>query len=135
MPHETDAVVEYLLSLEHSQRKPQATARLLVLAVKLHLTRQPWPTRPELAKHLNVSLPLVDVAISQRRAQGLITVLIECKMGGVKGRQSTVTHKFIEPCATLIAAVKNAERRIARRSRALHPKSEGERRAGDEPAS
>lgn len=111
MSHETDAVVEYLQSLEHSQRRPLATARLLVLAVKLHLIGQPWPTRPELAKHLGVSLPLVDVAISQRRAQGLITVVIEAKAGRVKGRQSTVTHRFIEPCPTLIAAVKSAERR------------------------
>ena len=86
MPFETDAVVDLLMSLEHSQRKPLATARLLVLAVKLYLV----------------------VAISQRRAQGLITVQIQTEMGKVKNRQSVVTHKYIEPCDRLVDAVKNA---------------------------
>jgi hypothetical protein len=102
---EIEAVVDYLLSREHSQRKPVSTAKVLVLAVKLHKDHTPWPTRPAVAKHLDVSLPLVDTAISQRRAQNMIKVVIETTQGLVKQRQSVVTHKFIEPSDELIKVV------------------------------
>ena len=103
------AVVEYLQSLEHSQRRPEATARLLVLVVKLYLARIPWPSRPVVAGHLGVSLPLVDVAISQRRAQKLIKVVIETVRGRVKRRDSVITHRYIEPCPELLRVVEGVE--------------------------
>jgi len=55
-------------------------------------------------------MPLVDVAISQRRAQGIINVVIETRQGAVKQRASVVTDKFLEPSAELLAVVEAAER-------------------------
>jgi len=102
---EITAVTEWLQSRERTQRRPEATAKLLILAVKLYRTRTPWPTRPAIAEHLGVSLPLVDVAISQRRAEGLIKVVIETTQGHVRQRKSVITHKFIEPCEELAQIV------------------------------
>lgn len=109
-PHAVVAVTEWLFSRETMQRRPEATAKLLVLAVKLHQIRRPWPTRPAVAGHLGVSLPLVDVAISQRRASGLLKMVIETTRGHVKQRASVVTQRFLEPSDELIKVVEDAER-------------------------
>ena len=114
---EVQAVVNYLQLLEHSQRQPEATARLLVLVVKMHHTHTPWPTRGEVARHLGISMPLVDVAISQRQAQGLIRVVTKYAQGFVKRRGSVIMQKFVIPSPDLIAAVESAAPR-PRRARA-----------------
>ena len=116
--HEINVVTDWLYSQERMQRRPEATAKLLILAVKLHKTHSPWPTRPAIAKHLGVSMPLVDVAVSQRRAQGLITLAIETTRGFNRQRVSVVTHRFVVPSDELIKLVEKAEReerRIKRR--------------------
>jgi hypothetical protein len=112
-PVEIDAMVDFLLSREKSQRRPEASAKLLILVCKLHKDRTPWPTRPAVAKHLDVSLPLVDRAISQRRAQRLIKVVIETTQGFVKQRQSVITHRFIEPSEDLWTAYEKAQLLLA----------------------
>lgn len=114
---EVDAVVDYLQSFERTQRRPEATAKLLVLAVKLHQKHVPWPSRPAVAAHLDVSLPLVDVAISQRRAQGIIKVVIETTQGHVRKRPSVITHRYIEPSPSLVEAVEKAATPAAGRAR------------------
>ena len=108
--HEITVVTDWLYGRERMQRRPEATAKLLILAVKLHKTHTPWPTRPAVAKHLGVSMPLVDVAISQRRAAGLLDLVIETTRGFNKQRQSVITHRYIEPCEELIKLVEKAER-------------------------
>ena len=109
-----EKVTDWLYNQERMQRRPEATAKLLVLVCNLYRRRIPWPTRPAVAQALGVSMPLIDVAISQRRAQKLIEVVIETKQGHVKQRASVITEKYIEPCAELLKVVEDAEKEEAR---------------------
>ena len=109
-PHEINVVTDWLYGREKMQRRPEATAKLLILAVKLHRTRTPWPTRPAIAEHLGVSMPLVDVAVSQRRSEGLLDLVIETTRGFNRQRASVITHRYVEPCDELIKLVEKAER-------------------------
>jgi hypothetical protein len=108
-PFVVEAVTDWLYSRETMQRRPEATAKVLVLAVKLHQIRQPWPTRPAVAEHLQVSLPLVDVAVNQRRASGLLKIAVATHKGNVKKRKSVITLRYLEPSAELIKVVEEAE--------------------------
>ena len=109
-PYVLTTMTEWLYGRERMQRRPEATAKVLCLVCALHRDRRPWPTRPAVAKALDVSMPLVDVAISQRRADGLLTVVIETKQGHVKQRASVITEKFIKPCEELFKIYRDAEK-------------------------
>jgi hypothetical protein len=105
-----NGITDWLYGRERMQRRPEATAKVLWLVCTLHKERIPWPTRPAVSNHLGVSMPLVDVAISQRRADGLLTVVIETKRGHVKQRASVVTDKYIEPSEELFKVFRDAEK-------------------------
>jgi hypothetical protein len=102
------AITEWLQQHEGAQRRPEQTGRVLALAVKLHARGQPWPTRRQVHEHLGVSLPMIDTVISQRQATGHLKVVIEVVPGNIQRRTSTVSVKYLVPCAELVAAVERA---------------------------
>ena len=119
-------ITEWLYGRKRMQRRPEATAKVLWLVCMLHKDRIPWPTRPAVSGHLGVSMPLVDVAISQRRADGLLTVVIETKRGHVKQRASVVTDKYIEPSEELFKIFRDAvkaEKKLLKREAATAAKA------------
>lgn len=134
---EAQAIADWLVAREEAQRRPEQTARVLALAVKLHLDgQQPWPVRRQVSEHTGVSLPMLDVVMSQRQASGDITVWTATVSGNIKKHESIVTQRFIQPSDELIEIVqrsisqrtnyeKNAKRRKRNAERralkALHP--------------
>lgn len=109
--YETRALAEWLHSREQMQRRPEATAKVLILAVKLARANLPWPTRQEVAQHLGVSRPLVDMVLSQRTATSHLEVVIVTTMGNVAKRPSVRRERHVKPCDDIIKVVTNAERR------------------------
>jgi len=98
---EAQAIADWLKDREGAQRRPEQTARVLALAVKLHLDGQkPWPTRQQVADHTGVSLPMLDVVMSQRQATKDITVWTATVSGNIKKHESVITQRFIQPCRT-----------------------------------
>lgn len=114
LPEVSEYVAEqlaaYIQSIEQMQRLPTSTAKVLVLSVLLHRKNQPWPTRQEVADHLGVSRPLVDMVVSQRSATGHIEVLIETKQGFVARRPSVIRERYIKPSDEIIKVVTDAEK-------------------------
>ena len=122
---EIGGVADWLQAQENMQRKPEATAKVLILAVKLYKKNQPWPTRRQIADYLQVSLPLIDVALSQRQATGHIQVVLQVEEGNIQSRRSVITRRFLQPSPELIELVarlerdeKRAKRRQARQTEA-----------------
>ena len=82
---------------------------MLALAVKLHLDGQkPWPTRQQVADHTGVSLPMLDVVMSQRQATKDITVWTATVSGNIKKHESVITQRFIQPSDELIEIVRRS---------------------------
>jgi len=103
-----DAVANWL---QCGQRWPEATAKLLVLLVALWERHEGLPVkgyRVLIAEHIGFSRSLVDVAISQRTAEGLITKRIETVPGMVKQRRSSVSRLYFDPSDELVAVVQGA---------------------------
>jgi hypothetical protein len=103
-------LAEWIQSHEQMQRLPTGTAKVLILATLLHRKRQPWPTRQEVADHLGVSRPLVDMVVSQRSATGHIEVLIKTKQGFVARRPSVIRERYVVPSGGVTRVVEEAER-------------------------
>lgn len=83
--HEAQILAERIQLRENLQRLPVGTAKVLILAAKLQEEGRPWPIRRAVADQLGVSLPLVDMVVSQRLATGDIELRI--------GRDG---HRYIE---------------------------------------
>jgi len=112
---EAQVIADWLQEREGPQRRPEQTARVLALAVKLHLDgRRPWPVRRQVSEHTGVSLPMIDVIMSQRQASQDITVWTTTVMGNVKKHESIITQRFIQPSDELINVV---QRDILRRTK------------------
>lgn len=107
--YEADILATWLKETEAPQRRPEATAKILALIVKLHLDgMKPWPTRRQVQAHLGVSLPMIDVVLSQRQASGQLTVWTRTVEGNVVQRLSVITLRFIQPSQELINIVVDA---------------------------
>lgn len=102
-----DAVAGWLQSHEGMQRRPVGTAKVPVLAVLLNREKRPWPIRREVADHLGVSQPLVDMVVSQRSASGHFELLVKSRRGFVE-RRSAIRERFIVPSQAVIEAVEKA---------------------------
>jgi hypothetical protein len=74
--HEVQVLAERIQLRENLRRPPVGTAKVIVFAAKLQTEGRPWPTRQEIAEHLGVSRPLVDMVVSQRSATGDIAIWI-----------------------------------------------------------
>jgi len=125
--YEAQALAEWLKEREGPQRRPEQTARVLALAVLLHLDdRKPWPVRRQVSEHTGVSLPMLDVVMSQRQASGDITVWTATVSGNIKKHESVITQRFIQPSDELIKIV---QRSILQRSGIVQRSAEDEKNA------
>ena len=108
--YESGVIADWLKEREGPQRRPEQTAKVLALAVKLHLDGvRPWPIRRQVAAHTGVSLPQIDVVVSQRQANGDINVWTATVKGNInRSRESVITQKFIQPSQELLDVVKRA---------------------------
>jgi hypothetical protein len=115
---ETGVIADWLKDREGPQRRPEQTARVLALAVVLHLHPdgiQCWPVRRQVSTHTGVSLPMLDVVMSQRQANGDISVWTTTVKGNInRSRESSITQKFVQPSKELIDLVKRARRNAQR---------------------
>lgn len=101
-----DKVMQWLQERENLLRPPAATARFLVFCVKLHELALPFPPRKEAAEHLQCSVALIDMALSQRLATGdLKDIELRIVPGSVQGHASTKRQRIIIPSDEVIAVV------------------------------
>lgn len=128
---EAGVLADWIKETEAPQRRPDATAKVLALAVLLHLDgMRSWPTRAQVCAHLKVSLPMIDVVLSQRQASGHLTVWTTTVEGNVARRPSVITLRHIQPSQELLDIIKKArfEQRRTREGEALDVALERRRR-------
>lgn len=95
-PVAVDRLTEYLRARSWSQRPANATARVFVLIIRLWQDKTPFPTRQEVADHLGVSVPTVDLVLARRNAGDLQIVYEGAVMAG-RGK------RWVVPSDTLMA--------------------------------
>jgi hypothetical protein len=78
-------------------RPPEVTAKLMAFVVLAHQERLPFPTRPEVAKHLGLSVPQVDVVLAKRRATKDIRIVSRLMKGNVQQGISTIKFRTVIP--------------------------------------
>jgi hypothetical protein len=113
--YETDAIASWLYGRVRMQRRPEATAKLLVLAVKLDRDKMPWPTRKAIAEHIGISMAMVDATLQQYRADNLLVTEYVSVPGRNKQRKTMITRKYVRPAQELIDLVRKAQAREKRR--------------------
>jgi len=128
---EAEIIADWLKDHEAAQRRPEQTARVLALAVRLHLDGvQPWPVRRQVSAHTGVSLPMLDVVMSQRQASGHISVWTATVKGNIAKHDSVITQKFVQPSQELldliVRAQRNRKRRDNRREKRQKLRTEGQ---------
>lgn len=87
----------WLKDREQMQRPPEATAKVLAFIILAYEKKLPFPTRPQLAEHLGISVPSVDVVLSQRQGTKDIRIVSRLKKGNVKQRVSTIKWRQVIP--------------------------------------
>lgn len=101
-------VLEWIQSHEHMQRPPEVTAKILAFMVLLDDEQIYFPTRPVVAEHLGVSIPSIDVVLSQRQAMEHIQIVTEVERGFVKQRPSTIKRRRVIPVPEIVKVVHDA---------------------------
>jgi hypothetical protein len=95
--HVAQKLVDWLKDREQMQRPPEATAKVLAFIILAYEKKLPFPTRPELAAHLGISVPSVDVVLSQRQGTKDIRIISRLKKGNVQQRVSTIKFRIVIP--------------------------------------
>lgn len=107
--YEAEALADFLKERDGPQRHPIQTAKVLALAAALHLDgMRPWPIRKQIQEHTGVSLPMIDVVMSQRQASKDIRIWNITKRGNIKTRDSTITLKLVKPSPQILEAFEKA---------------------------
>jgi hypothetical protein len=115
LPDISEYAVEKLANVlrerSQAQRLPDQTARVLVLLVAMWQSSPPipFPDRKQVAAHLGVSVPCVDVTLSYRQGTGDISVAYTTAQGNVGGRlHSTIRQRFVIPSDEIRRIVNDA---------------------------
>jgi hypothetical protein len=95
-PVAVEKLTAYLRGRSWSQRPANATARVLALMVRLWEDEIPFPTRAQVADHVGVSVPTVDLVLARHR-DGLLKIVYEGAGAPLRGR------RWIVPCETIMA--------------------------------
>lgn len=90
-------LVAYLRKKSWSQRPPDASARVLAFMVELWASCTPFPTRPEVARSVGVSVPTVDLVLRRHRHGDLMIVYD----GGIPVVRS---KRWVVPSSEIISA-------------------------------
>ena len=93
-PAAVDRLTAYLRGRSWSQRPAHATARVLALIVRLWEDRREFPTRRQVADHVGVSVPTVDLVLRRHRT-GEVMVVYEAAAPVLRGRRWVVPDKEI----------------------------------------
>ena len=93
-----------------SQRPPRAHALQLAFVSFLKEDNRPFPPREVVAKHLGISIPSVDVFLSQAEDEGEITIERGYRPGNVKQRPSTIKVRWVIPSPEVYDSVMRADR-------------------------
>lgn len=107
-----ERLVELLQARHYSKNPPRKTARFLAFLGQLHFWhdgRKPLPTHPQIAKHLAISLPLVDRRLSTLKGTGDISIRRQTFAGNVKNDpNATVERVFVIPSEEIQQVVAKA---------------------------
>ena len=95
-PVAVDRLTAYLRTRSWSQRPAQATARVLALMVRLWEENREFPTRAQVAEHVGVSVPTVDLVLKRYRT-GEIVIAYEGSVARVRGK------RWVVPCEAIMA--------------------------------
>lgn len=99
--------VDFLYSIDEKVcRPPYQAAKLLAFIVQLYKARggpRPFPTRPQVAKHLGMSAPTIDAVINLHVAEGNLSVETRYRDGNIEQRRaSAIKERYIVPSDVLI---------------------------------
>lgn len=111
-----DRLTAYLRGRSWSQRPAQATARVLALIVRLWEDERPFPTRAQVADHLGVSVPTVDLVLARHR-RGELKIVYEGAGTPLRGRRWVVPSETIMAIGRASTATTEAFNRAPYRRR------------------
>jgi hypothetical protein len=99
--------VRFLMEIDEKIcRPPRQAAKLLAFIVQLHKARggpRPFPTRPQVAKHLKMSIPTVDAVLNLHIAEGNLSIETRYRDGNIEQRRaSAIKERYIVPSDVLI---------------------------------
>lgn len=107
--HVAAKLAAWLKEHEQMMRHPEATAKVMAFIILAYEKRLPFPPRPSLAEHIGVSVPNIDVVLSQRQGTRDIRIVSRLKKGNVQQRVSTITYRMVIPKnAEMIKVVQDA---------------------------
>lgn len=103
-----DEFVDFLMSIDEKIcRPPVQAAKLLTFIVQLYKARggpRPFPTRPQVAKHLGMSVPTVDAVLNLHIAEGNLSVETRYRDGNIEQRRaSVIKERYIIPSDVLVS--------------------------------
>jgi len=106
-PEVVEEFVRFLMEIDEKIcRPPRQAAKLLAFIVQLHKARggpRPFPTRPQVAKHLKMSIPTVDAVLNLHIAEGNLSIETRYRDGNIEQRRaSAIKERYIVPSAVLI---------------------------------
>ena len=112
-PAVVHALQQMLLDDQGMMRPPEQAARLLALIHELAKEHKPFPHREVAAQVLggNQSKFTVDAILSQRMAEGYISMVVETTMGHNSNRVGIRKQRFFIPSERLVDIAKHAERK------------------------
>ena len=113
-PAVVHALQQMLVEDQGMMRPPEQAARLLALTYELAKEHKPFPHREVAAQVLggNQSKFTVDAILSQRMAEGYISLVAETTMGHTIGRVGIRKQRFFIPSERLVDIAKRAEKRV-----------------------
>jgi hypothetical protein len=111
-PAVVNALQHMLVEDQGMMRPPEQAARLLALIHELAKAHKPFPHREVAAQVLggNQSKYTVDAILSQRMAEGYISLVVETTMGHNHNRVGVRKQRFFVPSMRLVDIAQRAER-------------------------
>lgn len=99
------AVLDFLMTRYDAKRPPDMASRLLATLVELDTRDQEYPSRRDMAEHLDASVFGIDAALSSAMRRGLIEPVVRTKPGHIARWENAVHAKYYKPTRTLKDAV------------------------------
>lgn len=111
-PAVVHALQQMLVEDQGMSRPPEQAARLLALTYELAKDHKPFPHREVAAQILGGSQSkfTVDAILSQRMADGYLSLVVETTMGHNHNRTGVRKQRFFIPSLRLVDIAKQAER-------------------------
>jgi hypothetical protein len=106
-PAVVNEFIDFLKEIDEKVcRPPRQAAKLLAFVVQLYKAPGgplPFPTRPQVAKHLKISIPTIDAVLNLHLAEGTLSVENRYRDGNIEQRRaSVIKERYIIPSAVLI---------------------------------